>query len=220
MREPTHPGRCQGHLAPAIQPFWRRCQGISPPVRAYRHDAGDTAIRASPSREEPSCPPSLPGEAKHRAAVSFPARGCSDVGGWEQTMTVTVEGTEHAADYAFLSNCHTGALVAPDGGIGWLCIPRFDSTSVFGTLLDRQSGYFRLAPSGMSHPTARSYEPGTNIVATTWQTPTGWILVRDALTMGPREQADAVTPHTRLAGRRRRRPHAGAHRPLPGGNRR
>jgi alpha,alpha-trehalase len=49
----------------------------------------------------------------------------------------------------------------------------------------------------MSHPTARTYEAGTNIVATTWQTPTGWILVRDALTMGPREQADAVTPHTR-----------------------
>jgi hypothetical protein len=159
-------------------------------------------------------------------------------------MTVTVEGTEHAgqnagpasrqeaqgaaapspfppiADYAFLSNCHTGALVAPDGGIGWLCITHFDSPSVFGTLLDRQSGYFRLAPFRMSHPTARSYEPGTNIVATTWQTPTGWVLVRDALKMGPREQADAVTPHTRLAGRRRRRPHAGAHRPLPGGNRR
>jgi alpha,alpha-trehalase len=101
------------------------------------------------------------------------------------------------ADYGFLSDCHTGALVSPDGGIGWLCVPRFDSPSVFGTLLDRQGGYFRLGPFGIHHPTARVYEPGTNILATTWKTPRGWILVRDALTMGPRDREDEVTPHTR-----------------------
>jgi GH15 family glucan-1,4-alpha-glucosidase len=101
------------------------------------------------------------------------------------------------ADYAFLSNCHTGALVAPDGSIGWLCLPSFDSPSLFGSLLDRQAGYFRLGPFGINHATARVYEPGTNVLATTWKTPTGWLLVRDALTMGPREHEDRVTPHTR-----------------------
>jgi GH15 family glucan-1,4-alpha-glucosidase len=101
------------------------------------------------------------------------------------------------ADYAFLSNCHTGALVAPDGGIGWLCVPSFDSPSVFGTLLDRQSGHFRLAPFGINHPSSRVYEPGTNVLLTTWRTPGGWAEVREALTMGPRTQDDLVTPHTR-----------------------
>ena len=101
------------------------------------------------------------------------------------------------ADYAFLSNCHTGALVAPDGAIDWLCVPRFDSPSVFGTLLDRGAGAFRLGPFGVNVPTARIYEPGTNSLVTTWNTPTGWVLVRDALTMGPRHREDEITPHTR-----------------------
>jgi alpha,alpha-trehalase len=101
------------------------------------------------------------------------------------------------ADYAFLSNCHTGALVAPDGAIDWLCIPRFDSPSVFGSLLDREAGFFRFGPFGISHPTAVSYVPGTNVLETTWKTPGGWVLIRDALTMGPWDHEDAVTPHTR-----------------------
>ena len=90
------------------------------------------------------------------------------------------------ADYAFLSDCHTGALVAPDGAVDWLCVPRFDAPSVFGTLLDRQAGAFRFGPFGINVPTARVYEPGTNTLLTTWTTPTGWLIVRDALTIGPR----------------------------------
>ncbi|MGA9438790.1 MAG: glycoside hydrolase family 15 protein [Pseudolabrys sp.] len=101
------------------------------------------------------------------------------------------------ADYAFLSNCHTGALVAPDGSIDWLCVPRFDSPSVFGSLLDRQAGSFRFGPFGINHPTTRIYEPGTNVLVTTWKSPSGWIVVRDALTIGPQDHEDKITPHTR-----------------------
>jgi alpha,alpha-trehalase len=101
------------------------------------------------------------------------------------------------ANYGFLSNCHTGALVAPDGAVGWLCVPRFDSPSVFGTLLDRGAGYLRLGPFGINVPSNRMYEPGTNTLVTSWKASTGWVIVRDALTMGPRRGEDTITPHTR-----------------------
>ena len=101
------------------------------------------------------------------------------------------------ANYGFLSNCHTGALVAPDGTVDWLCVPRFDSPSVFGALLDRGAGSFRFGPFGINVPSARIYEPGTNTLVTSWKTPTGWVVMRDALTMGPRRGKDTITPHTR-----------------------
>jgi GH15 family glucan-1,4-alpha-glucosidase len=101
------------------------------------------------------------------------------------------------ADYGFLSDCHTGALIAPDGSVDWLCLPAFDSASVFGNLLDRGAGSFRFGPYGINVPTARTYVPGTNVLMTTWHTPGGWIVVRDALVMGPRIRPDTVTPHTR-----------------------
>ncbi|HEX4531792.1 MAG TPA: glycoside hydrolase family 15 protein [Acidimicrobiia bacterium] len=99
--------------------------------------------------------------------------------------------------YAFISNCHTGALIAPDGAIDWLCVPAFDSQSVFGSILDREAGFFRFGPFNISHPTARAHEPGTNVLVTTWKTPAGWAVVRDALTMGSGDRDDLVTPHTR-----------------------
>ena len=101
-------------------------------------------------------------------------------------------------DYAFLSDCHTGALVAPDGTVEWMCIPRFDSPSVFGALLDRRAGGFRVGPYGITVPGGRRYEPGTMILETTWMTPSGWIVVRDALTIGAWHDAHAdESSHTR-----------------------
>ncbi len=89
------------------------------------------------------------------------------------------------ADYAFLSNCHTGALVAPDGSVEWMGTPRFDSPSIFGALLDRRAGSFRVGPYGMVVPLTVRYVPGTMVLETTWLTPSGWMVVHDGLTIGP-----------------------------------
>jgi alpha,alpha-trehalase len=89
------------------------------------------------------------------------------------------------ADYGFLSDCEATALVAPSGAIEWMCLPRMDSPSVFGTLLDRDAGMWRLGPEGVNVPTARRYLPGTMILETSWGTRGGWIIVRDLLLIGP-----------------------------------
>ncbi len=89
------------------------------------------------------------------------------------------------ADYAFLSDCETCALVAPSGSVEWMCLPRFDSPSVFGSILDRDAGMFRLGPDGVEVPAARRYLPGTMVLETSWDAPGGWIIVRDVLLIGP-----------------------------------
>ncbi len=94
------------------------------------------------------------------------------------------------ADYGFLSDCETVALVAPSGSIEWLCLPRVDSPSVFGAILDRDAGYFRLGPAGVAVPAARRYLPGTMVLETSWNTGSGWIIVRDVLLIGNWHHAD------------------------------
>ena len=85
------------------------------------------------------------------------------------------------ASYGFLSDCEVNALVAPSGNVEWMCVPRPDSPSVFAAILDRGAGGFRIGPSEVSVPAGRRYLPGTLVLETTWQTPTGWLIVRDAL---------------------------------------
>jgi GH15 family glucan-1,4-alpha-glucosidase len=94
------------------------------------------------------------------------------------------------ADYGFLSDCETVALVAPSGAIEWMCLPRSDSGSVFGALLDRDAGTFKLAPADVDVPAGRRYLPGTNVLETTWMTRMGWLIVRDCLCIGPWHHED------------------------------
>jgi GH15 family glucan-1,4-alpha-glucosidase len=89
------------------------------------------------------------------------------------------------AEYGFLSNCEQSCMVAPNGAVEWLCLPRPDSPSVFGALLDRAAGSFRIGPSNTQVPQHRRYVPGTMVLETTWHTPTGWMVVQDFLAVGP-----------------------------------
>src|SRR5271170_6134900 len=111
--------------------------------------------------------------------------------------SVSTSGFPPIADYGFLSNCEQSCLVAPDGSVEWLCLPRPDSPSVFGALLDRSPGMFRFGPSNVSAPHDRRYVPGTMAVETTWHTPTGWLVVQDLLVVRP------VDGNSRLADYRR-----------------
>jgi GH15 family glucan-1,4-alpha-glucosidase len=105
------------------------------------------------------------------------------------------------ADYAFLSDCENTCLVAPTGAIEWLCLPRPHDPSVFGTILDRAAGSLRLAPADTAVPANRRYVPGTMVLATTWQTRTGWLAVRDFMAIGAwHRTSDRSALHRRTPG--------------------
>jgi GH15 family glucan-1,4-alpha-glucosidase len=96
------------------------------------------------------------------------------------------------ADYGFLSDCEHSCLVAPGGSVEWLCLPRPDSPSVFGALLDRKAGTFRFGPTNILVPDQRRYLPGTMVLETTWHTPTGWLIVNDFLVIHPLDLEDGA----------------------------
>jgi GH15 family glucan-1,4-alpha-glucosidase len=148
-------------------------------VRARRAPTGSNALAASkPIARMPS------------SDSSMPAAGGSQATSLDSPFPPI-------ADYGFLSDCHTGALLASDGSIEWMCLPHFDSPSVFGALLDRGAGSWRVGPYGIYVPAGRRYIPGTNLIETTWMTPQGWLRVIDGLTIGPWHDNRHGSSHTR-----------------------
>lgn len=95
-------------------------------------------------------------------------------------------------DYAIVGDCHTAALVGRNGSIDWLCLPRFDSASMFGALLgDEGHGRWALAPASPDATATRRYLDDTFVLATTWTTPDGVVEVLDLMPHGDR-RADLV----------------------------
>jgi GH15 family glucan-1,4-alpha-glucosidase len=85
------------------------------------------------------------------------------------------------ADYALIGDCHSAALVGRDGRIEWACFPRFDSSAVFCAALDSHNGgAWSISPRGTTH-TSRAYLPSTNVLVTTFVTPTGTVEVTDCM---------------------------------------
>ncbi|HEX8132484.1 MAG TPA: glycoside hydrolase family 15 protein, partial [Actinomycetes bacterium] len=89
-------------------------------------------------------------------------------------------------DYGFLGDCHSGALVSSAGSVDWLCLPRLDSGSYFGRLLDRQrGGWCAVTPADPAAAFSRRYLEGTLVLQTEITTPSGRVRVTDCLTMRP-----------------------------------
>jgi GH15 family glucan-1,4-alpha-glucosidase len=110
--------------------------------------------------------------------------------GREEQQVAAPAAVEHGqfppiGDLAFLSDGEVGALLAPSGNIEWLCLPALDAPSVFGSLLDRGAGRFRVGPSDVQVPAGQRYLLGSMVVETSWMTQSGLLIVRDALTVGP-----------------------------------
>jgi GH15 family glucan-1,4-alpha-glucosidase len=87
------------------------------------------------------------------------------------------------AAHALLSDCHSAALTTAVGSVDWLCFPRFDSPSIFGRLLDDDAGHWSIRPAG-EYTASRRYLDRTLVLETTFRTPTGTVVLTDALAMG------------------------------------
>jgi len=87
----------------------------------------------------------------------------------ESAMTETA-----IADHGMIGDLQTAALVTTDGSIDWFCLPRFDSPSVFGALLDdTKGGHFRVHPTGIEYTSTQVYFPDTAVLVTRFFTESG-----------------------------------------------
>jgi GH15 family glucan-1,4-alpha-glucosidase len=90
--------------------------------------------------------------------------------------------TDHLGDYALLGDLHTAALVNSRGGLDWLCLPRFDSAPCFAALTSGDGGgSWSVSPEQGGPATRRRYRPGTLVLESEWDTPSGTVRVVDCM---------------------------------------
>jgi GH15 family glucan-1,4-alpha-glucosidase len=101
------------------------------------------------------------------------------------------------ADYALISDCHSGALVSKDGSIDWCTFHRYEARPVFGRILDwAKAGFFRIAPLHDDYEATRRYLPATNVLETTFGTPSGTLVLTDFFAYRvPEPEEDAHSAH-------------------------
>src|SRR5438132_10021131 len=93
-------------------------------------------------------------------------------------------------DYALIGDLETAALVARDGSIDWLCLPRFDSEACFAALLGkREHGRWLLAPQANVRNIRRRYRDDTLVLETTYETEDGSVTLIDCMPMRSRAPA-------------------------------
>lgn len=91
-------------------------------------------------------------------------------------------------DYGLIGNMHTAALVGKYGSIDWLCLPHFDSPSLFGAILDdRKGGFFKIAPVATDGAVKQMYWPDTNVLITRFLLSDGVVEVVDYMPVGLRK---------------------------------
>src|ERR671914_2747596 len=97
--------------------------------------------------------------------------------------------------YAIIGDCRSAGLVSRDGSLDWLCLPRFDSPSIFAAVLDAENGgRFLVRPIG-EFRTERRYLANTNVLETVFRTPTGACVLRDLMSVSSEEDKRAhLTP--------------------------
>src|ERR1700733_11452939 len=95
------------------------------------------------------------------------------------------------SDHGLIGDLQTAALVSTDGVIDWFCCPRFDSPSVFASLLDAdKGGYFRIAPDRDDYVSRQLYFPDTAVLITRFLTPDGVGEVHDFMPVAGKEVTD------------------------------